>query len=58
MVSSHLKPLTSVWLKNSDGTFTEAKIETRRGGVYQIIVAGETRRVTRNQITRMGNERR
>lgn len=55
---SHLKPLTGVWLKNDDGTRTGAQVETRRGGLYQIIVRGETRRVTRKQIVRMGNVRR
>jgi hypothetical protein len=52
-MSNRLKPLTAVWLKNPDGTLTAARIETRRGGVYQIEVLGETRRVTRQQIKRM-----
>lgn len=52
---SHIKPLRSVWLKNKDGSLTVAQVETRRGGVYQILVGpmNETRRVTRSQIVRM-----
>lgn len=50
---THLKILSSVWLKNSDGTRTGVRIETRRGGVYRIeLPGGETRLVKRNQLVR------
>lgn len=50
----HLDILSSVWFKIGD-EWKSARISTRRGGVYQIEVAGEKepRLVTRQQIKRV-----
>lgn len=50
-----LKPLTSVWLLNPDGTRTLVKIDTRVGGVYRVeFPNGETKLVRRHQLAKRG----
>lgn len=50
----YLPILSSVWFKRGKDDLASARVSTRRGGVYQIEVAGEPepRLVKRDQIVR------